>query len=90
MQLAPRENNKGAVFFDRYGNPVQTINAFTSAYIDKNGFLITPDADEDIYSSGIFAKGIFHVYDYDFFFTNLQQNAALRIGKYFHSSVLGQ
>ena len=84
-EIAPKELNAGAVFFDRYGTPVKTIKHFTSAYIDKDGLLITPDVDIDIYSSGIFDKGIYHVYDYDFFFNNLKHNAAQRISAYFKS-----
>lgn len=80
---AAKELNEGAVFFDRYGAPVKTIKHFTSAYIDKDGLLIAPDADINLYSSDIFDKGIFHVYDYDFFFNNLKRNAALRVKNYF-------
>lgn len=80
---AAKELNEGAVFFDRYGAPIKTINHFTSAHIDENGLLITPDADISVYSSDIFEKGIFHVYDYDFFFNNLKSNAALRLKNYF-------
>ena len=80
---APKELNAGAVFFDRYGAPVKTIKHFTSAHIDEDGLLITPDVDVNIYSSDIFDKGIFHVYDYDFFFNNLKLNAALRVKNYF-------
>lgn len=85
-EVAARQLHEGAVFFDRYANPVRTIQNFTSAYIDDNGFLITPDAEEETYSSGIFQKGIFHIYDYDFFYINLRRNATLRIQKYFSSS----
>ncbi len=80
---AAKELNEGAVFFDRYGTPIKTIKHFTSAHIDENGLLITPDVDVDAYSAEIFDKGIFHVYDYDFFFNNLKYNAALRIKNYF-------
>jgi Protein of unknown function (DUF3089). len=84
---AAKDLNYGAVFFDRYGNPIQKIPHFTSAYIDQNGFLIAPDVDENEYSSAIFDRGIFHVFDYDFFFENLKSNAALRVKKYFSSSI---
>jgi hypothetical protein len=79
---ASKNLNKGAVFFDREGRPARVIKNFTGAYIDASGALIAPDADEEAYSLRIFPKSVYHIYDYEFFYKNLQSNFKKRLKNY--------
>lgn len=76
---ADKSLNLGAVFFDKSGAISAEIPQFTAAYIDAAGALIAPDADIDKYSLPIFPKGVYHIYDYEFFYRNLQQNFLTRL-----------
>jgi len=85
ITYAPATLNKGACFTDYYGNINKEINNFTGAYIDpKRGSLKVPDVDPDEYPPvlPIFKKGEYHIYDYMFFYRNLQDNVKNRIEKY--------
>lgn len=55
------------------------------AYIGSWGELVVTDVSPEDYPPGldIFPKGAYHVYDYMFFFTNLNQNVADRTAAYF-------
>lgn len=78
-----RSLNSGAVFFDKKGYVLAEIPSFTDAYIDSStGALITPLADMEKYSVKFFQKGVFHIYDYEFFYRNLQNNFKLRLKEY--------
>ena len=48
------------------------------------GTLKVPDVDPETYVPGLplFASGVYHVYDYQFFYRNLQENVALRLDNY--------
>ena len=79
------EYNQGACFTDYSGNITYEISNFTGAYIcSKRGTLKVPDVDPDEYPPRIpmFKKGEYHIYDYMFFYRNLQENVRLRIEKY--------
>ncbi|MDR0953585.1 MAG: DUF3089 domain-containing protein [Elusimicrobiota bacterium] len=83
LENAPKSLNKGAVFFDENAKEKTTVNNFTGAYVDKKtGALITPDVDIDRYSSRIFMRGVFHQYDYEFFYRNLQENFKTRLANF--------
>lgn len=75
--------NLGACFTDYDGAIVTEIPALTGAYLDpERGTLIVDDTitSEDFPPVlSIFADGIYHLYDYQFFYRNLQQNVALRV-----------
>lgn len=72
--------NKGACFTDSSGAIVKEIPNLTGAYIDeKRGTLKCTDIDPDIYTSSIFPDGVYHLYDYQFFYRNLQDNVAARL-----------
>ena len=62
--FADRSLNKGACFTDYSGAIDQEIVELTGAYID--------------YSSSLFPDGVYHLYDYQFFFRNLQENVQVR------------
>ena len=83
---ADKSLNKGACFTDYDGNITSEIPELTGAYIDgKRGTLKVPDISEADYPAAIFDEGIFHIYDYQFFYRNLQENVALRTGTYLSS-----
>ncbi|WP_409969375.1 DUF3089 domain-containing protein [Bengtsoniella intestinalis] len=75
--------NLGACFTDYDGAIVSELPALTGAYLDaERGTLIvddtiTPEDYPPVLS--IFADGIYHLYDYQFFYRNLQQNVTTRL-----------
>jgi hypothetical protein len=85
---ADRNLNLGAVFFDKSGAPAAEIKNFTGAYIEaRSGALIASDADIDRYSSPLFPRGVYHLFDYEFFYRNLQNNFSLRLANYLKSAI---
>ena len=83
---ADKSLNKGACFVDYSGNIIKEIPQMTGAYIDmRRGALKVTDVSPEEYPSGlsIFPQGVFHIYDYQFFYRNLQENVAARIEAYF-------
>lgn len=84
-EYAPANLNLGAVFTDYNGGMVKEIPALTGAYLDKDrGTLKVTDVSPGDYPPvlDIFSKGVYHLYDYQFFYRNLQQNVAVRTEKY--------
>lgn len=82
---ADRSLNKGACFTDYSGSITKEIPELTGAYIEPSrGVLIAPDVTPEDYPAHLsFAKdGIYHIYDYQFFYRNLQENVAARIAAY--------
>ena len=82
---AGRAENLGACFTDYSGAVTEEIPQLTGAYIDpERGALKVPDVSPDDYPPGlsIFAEGVYHLYDYQFFYRNLQQNVAQRVAAY--------
>ena len=85
-QEADRSLNKGACFTDYSGNIIKEIPQMTGAYIDmRRGALKVTNVSPEEYPAGlaIFPQGVFHIYDYQFFYRNLQENVATRIEAYF-------
>ena len=82
---ADRSLNKGACFTDYSGAIRQEIPDFTGAYIDPaRGTLKVTDVNEEDYPSKLpqFGPGVYHIYDYQFFYRNLQENVAARIAAF--------
>ena len=82
---ADKSLNKGACFTDYSGNIVEEIPALTGAYIDSTrGALKVTDVTPADYPAGldIFEDGVYHLYDYQFFYRNLQENVAVRLNAY--------
>lgn len=80
---AGREANKGACFTDYSGTIVREVPALTGAYLDaRRGTLKTPDIPEAAYPGVIFPNGIYHIYDYQFFYRNLQENVGKRVAAF--------
>ena len=77
--------NKGACFTDYSGSIKSEIPNLTGAYIDAaRGTLKVPDVTAEEYPPVlyVFADGEYHLYDYQFFYRNLQENVAKRIAAY--------
>ncbi|MEG2069076.1 MAG: DUF3089 domain-containing protein [Acidaminococcaceae bacterium] len=86
--VADKALNLGAVFTNYEGEVVQELPHLTGAYLDKNrGTLKVTDIANGSYPSGldIFPEGVYHLYDYQFFYRNLQANVAQRIAAYYSS-----
>ena len=82
---ADKSQNLGACFTDYDGNITEEIPQLTGAYIDdQRGALKVPDVSPEDYPAGlsIFSDGIYHLYDYQFFYRNLQDNVATRLNAY--------
>jgi hypothetical protein len=79
---ADRSLNLGTVFTDYEGNIIKEIPNLTGAYIcPKRGTVKVPDIDPKEYPPilDIFNEGEYHIYDYMFFYRNLQENVRVRI-----------
>lgn len=80
---ATKEENKGACFIDYDGSIKEEIPALTGAYIDEErGTLKVTDVEKADYPGVIFEDGIYHLYDYQFFFRNLQENVGVRLNAF--------
>lgn len=78
--VADKSLNKGACFTKYSGAIKSEIPALTGAYLDaERGTLRVTDIDPADYSSSLFPDGVYHLYDYQFFFRNLQENVAERL-----------
>ena len=82
---ADRSENEGACFTDYSGSITSEIPELTGAYIDDaRGTLKVTDVTPDDYPAGlsIFEDGVYHLYDYQFFYRNLQENVQVRLDTY--------
>lgn len=85
---ADKTLNKGACFTNYGGNIKKEIPELTGAYIDPvRGALKVTDVTAEDYPPrlSIFDSGIYHLYDYQFFYRNLQENVSVRIAEYIRS-----
>lgn len=81
-QKAPKTLNAGACFTDYSGDVVREVPQLTGCYIDSvRGTLKVTDVNKTEFVPGLplFSEGVYHIYDYQFFYRNLQQNVNLRI-----------
>ena len=81
-QKALKTLNAGACFTDYSGAVVREVPQLTGCYIDSvRGTLKVTDVDkkEFVPVLPLFSEGVYHLYDYQFFYRNLQQNVNLRI-----------
>lgn len=84
-EKAEKELNLGACFTDYEGGILNEVTALTGAYLDgERGALKVTDIDPEVYNStlSILAPGVYHLYDYQFFYRNLEKNVQDRIGAY--------
>lgn len=77
---ADRTLNLGACFRNYDGTIKKEIPQLTGAHLDaQRGTLIVPDVSPTDYPGRPFPNGIYHIYDYQFFYRNLQKNVEDRI-----------
>ena len=77
---ADKSLNDGACFTSYSGAVKNEIPQLTGAYIDQNrGTLRVTDIVPADYSNSLFPDGVYHLYDYQFFYRNLQNNVAVRV-----------
>lgn len=79
---ADKSMNPGACFTDYSGQILSEIPELTGAYIDSTrGALKVPDVSPEDYPPvlDIFSDGIYHLYDYQFFYRSLQKNVQTRV-----------
>jgi hypothetical protein len=84
-EKADKSLNKGACFTDYSGAIVWEISELTGAYIHPNrGTLKVTDIIPETYPPvlELFAEGVYHLYDYQFFYRNLQENVRTRINAF--------
>ncbi len=82
---ADKSLNDGACFPDYDGVIQKEIPALTGAYIDDaRGALKVTDVTAQEYPPGldIFEEGVYHLYDYQFFYRDLEQNVQTRLAAY--------
>lgn len=80
--VAPASWNLGACFTDYTGEIIEEIPELTGAYLDEErGTLRVVDVSPEDYPPilDLFAPGVYHLYDYQFFYRNLQENVIQRI-----------
>lgn len=77
---AEASENLGACFTDYSGGIVKEVPALTGATINpQRGTLICTNIVPADYANSMFPDGVYHLYDYQFFYRNLQKNVALRL-----------
>lgn len=77
--------NIGACFLDYSGNITAEIPGLCGAYIDENRGTLRITGDKvspEKYPGVLFENGIYHLYDYQFFYRNLQNNVQSRLDEY--------
>ena len=82
---ADKSLNMGACFTNYSGEIETEIPQLTGAYIDEErGALKVTDVTPEDYPAGLslFEDGIYHLYDYQFFYRNLQENVHTRVEAY--------
>lgn len=78
--------NKGAVFFnDSTGQLLREVSEYCGAAINpETGALITTLIEEEL-EIGPYPEGVYHRFDYAFWYGNLKENVKLRINTYLKS-----
>ena len=82
---AKADKNLGAWFTDYTGTIKKEIPALCGAYLDQSrGTLKVTGISPKQYPPGlsIFKPGVYHIYDYQFFYRNLQKNVETRVHAY--------
>ncbi len=84
--IAKKDLNKGACFMKENSNEIEKeVPGICGCYLDPTrGTLKVTDIKAADYPAGIklLPEGSYHIYDYQFFFRNLQENVGTRIDAY--------
>jgi hypothetical protein len=84
---ADKSLNGGACFTKYSGEIKKEIPQLTGAYLDAaRGTLRVTDIEPSEYSNSMFPDGVYHLYDYQFFYRNLQENVAARLASFLGSA----
>ena len=90
---AEKSENLGACFTD-YSGGIKTEEAqLCGCYIDEErGALKVTDISKETYPAklDIFPEGAYHIYDYQFFFRNLQENVQHRVELYMEQAAAAE
>lgn len=87
---AEASGNLGACFTDYEGNITSEIPQLCGCYLDTDrGVLKVPGLNPADYKPVVpgLPEGAYHIYDYQFFFRNLQQNVKVRLKAYMEASM---
>lgn len=87
---AKKDANIGAVFFDSIAKIDTIIPHYTNAHIETSKKVINakvliaddPNSSNFYNSKWPFDEGVYHVYDYSFFYFNLKKNVNTRVAAY--------
>ena len=75
--------NLGALFFDSDGNPRTEDVYHEYVYIDPvRGSLKAVGLDSSKYMTNLFEEGVFHLFDYQFFYYDLKHNVSKRLNAF--------
>lgn len=80
--VASRNENLGACFTDYEGAILEEKAGLCGGYLDAaRGTLKVTDVTPEEYPPvlSLFEEGVYHLYDYQFFFRNLEKNVAVRL-----------
>lgn len=83
--VASKEENIGACFTDYDGNIVSEVPALCGGYLEpERGVMKVTDMSMEDYPAIVpgLPEGAYHIYDYQFFFRNLQENVNVRLKQY--------
>lgn len=88
---ADKSENLGACFMSYDGSIKREEKGFCGCYLDpERGALKVTDIDSADYPAGIpvLPEGAYHIYDYQFFYRNLQENVKARVEAYLNELAL--
>lgn len=79
---ADASQNKGAVFFnDSTGEFLREVPNYCGALINTDNGALTTKVDEEL-EIGPYPEGVFHRYDYAFWYRNLEENIKVRVDSF--------
>ena len=90
---ADKSENIGACFVGYKGEIKQETEGLCGCYIDEErGVLKVTDVTPEEYPAvlDIFPEGAYHIYDYQFFFRNLQENVGHRVELYMEQAAAAE
>ncbi len=80
---ADNSENMGAVFFnDQTGEFLEEVSNYCDAQINLDSAAVTTSIPDDDLEIGPYSPGVYHRYDYAFWYRNLEANVATRINAY--------
>lgn len=90
---ADKSLNIGSRFMKSNGKIKSEAEQLCGCYIDEErGALKVTDVTAEEYPAviGVFPEGAYHIYDYQFFFMNLQENVKHRVGLYMEQAAASE